>query len=139
MIGETQPIIRIVEVLPAPLGPRNPNDSPGATSKSIASTATNSPNFLVRPRARIRLSRSARGEPSAAERGSATGGDGRSVAESGEPGAAMGWAVVIGTGMVPPTGQFRAAPEGRRRDRAPLRLTARAAPEGPRRDRARCA
>ena len=28
LIGETQPIIRIVEVLPAPLGPRNPNDSP---------------------------------------------------------------------------------------------------------------
>ena len=39
--GETQPIIRIVEVLPAPLGPRNPNDSPGATSKSMASTAVN--------------------------------------------------------------------------------------------------
>src|SRR5437773_684146 len=51
LIGETQPIIRIVEVLPAPLGPRNPNDSPGATSKSIASTATNSPKRLVRPRA----------------------------------------------------------------------------------------
>jgi hypothetical protein len=49
--GETQPIIRIVEVLPAPFGPRNPNDSPGATSKSIASTAVKSPNFLVRPRA----------------------------------------------------------------------------------------
>ena len=37
--GETQPIMRIVVVLPAPLGPRNPNDSPGATSKSMASTA----------------------------------------------------------------------------------------------------
>ena len=49
--GETQPIIRIVEVLPAPLGPRKPNDSPGATSKSMASTAVNSPNRLVRPRA----------------------------------------------------------------------------------------
>jgi hypothetical protein len=51
VIGETQPIIRIVDVLPAPFGPRNPNDSPRATSKSIASTATNSPNFLVSPRA----------------------------------------------------------------------------------------
>src|SRR3954471_2419803 len=47
----TQPIIRIVEVFPAPLGPRNPNDSPAATSKSTASTATNSPNLLVSPRA----------------------------------------------------------------------------------------
>jgi hypothetical protein len=51
LIGDTQPIIRIVEVLPAPLGPRNPNDSPGATSKSMASTATKSPKRLVRPRA----------------------------------------------------------------------------------------
>src|SRR5262245_5102394 len=50
-IGETQPIIRIVEVLPAPLGPRKPNDSPRATSKSMASTAVNSPNRLVSPRA----------------------------------------------------------------------------------------
>ena len=50
-IGETQPIIRIVEVLPAPFGPRNPNDSPGATSKSMASTAVKSPKRLVRPRA----------------------------------------------------------------------------------------
>ena len=50
-IGETQPIIRIVEVLPAPFGPRKPNDSPGATSKSMASTAVKSPNVLVSPRA----------------------------------------------------------------------------------------
>ena len=28
MTGETQPIIRIVEDLPAPFGPRNPNASP---------------------------------------------------------------------------------------------------------------
>ena len=28
--GETQPIIRMVEDLPAPLGPRKPNASPGA-------------------------------------------------------------------------------------------------------------
>src|SRR4029078_10863534 len=51
--GETKPISLIVEVLPAPLGPRKPNDSPVATSKSIASTAVNSPKRLVRPRARI--------------------------------------------------------------------------------------
>src|SRR5690349_15465067 len=50
-IGETQPIIRIVDVLPAPFGPRNPNDSPGATSKSMASTAMRSPNIFVSPRA----------------------------------------------------------------------------------------
>ena len=36
LIGEVQPIMRIVEVLPAPFGPRNPNASPGATSKSTA-------------------------------------------------------------------------------------------------------
>ena len=51
--GETQPIIRIVEVLPAPFGPRKPNASPRATSKSIASTAVNSPNRFVKPRAWI--------------------------------------------------------------------------------------
>ena len=51
VIGDTQPIIRIVEVLPAPFGPRNPNDSPRATSKSMASTAVNPPNRLVSPRA----------------------------------------------------------------------------------------
>ena len=39
--GETHPIIRIVVVLPAPFGPRKPNDSPGATSKSTWSTAVN--------------------------------------------------------------------------------------------------
>ena len=54
MTGETQPIIRIVEVLPAPFGPRKPKDSPGATSKSIASTAVNAANRFVRPRAWIR-------------------------------------------------------------------------------------
>ena len=45
------PIIRIVEVLPAPFGPRNPNASPGATAKSMPSTAVKSPNRLTRPRA----------------------------------------------------------------------------------------
>ena len=33
--GETQPIIRIVEDLPAPFGPRKPNASPGRTSTSM--------------------------------------------------------------------------------------------------------
>ncbi len=50
--GETQPTIRMVEDLPAPLGPRNPNASPRRTSTSIPSTATKSPNRLVSPRAR---------------------------------------------------------------------------------------
>src|SRR5262249_54152790 len=49
--GDTQPIIRIVELLPAPFGPRNPNASPRATSKSIPSTAVNPPKRLVSPRA----------------------------------------------------------------------------------------
>src|SRR5262245_10965962 len=49
--GETQPIMRIVELLPAPFGPRNPNASPFCTSKSIASTATSSPKRLTSPRA----------------------------------------------------------------------------------------
>src|SRR5512133_2684590 len=49
--GETQPIMRIVELLPAPFGPRNPNASPCCTSKSIASTATRSPKRLTSPRA----------------------------------------------------------------------------------------
>ena len=39
--------MRIVDDLPAPFGPRKPNASPGATSKSISSTATKSPNRLV--------------------------------------------------------------------------------------------
>src|SRR3954453_16737805 len=49
--GETQPTIRIVDVLPAPLGPRKPNASPFCTSKSIPSTATRSPNRFISPRA----------------------------------------------------------------------------------------
>jgi hypothetical protein len=51
--GETQAIMRIVEVLPAPFGPRKPNASPWATSKSIASTATRSPKRFPRARAEI--------------------------------------------------------------------------------------
>ena len=64
VIGETHPIIRIVDVLPAPFGPRNPNDSPGATSKSMASTAVNSPKRLGQPAGMDeRASRPARGSP----------------------------------------------------------------------------
>src|SRR5918994_1643804 len=51
--GETQPIMRIVELLPAPLGPRKPKASPRLTSRSIPSTATRSPKRLTRPRAWI--------------------------------------------------------------------------------------
>ena len=39
VIGETQPIMRMVEDLPAPLGPRNPKTSPRRSSKSTPSTA----------------------------------------------------------------------------------------------------
>src|SRR5690606_31061125 len=46
--AETAPTMRIVVDLPAPFGPSRPKDSPGATSKSIASTAVKSPYFLVR-------------------------------------------------------------------------------------------
>src|SRR5215210_1892384 len=49
--GETQPIMRIVDVLPAPFGPRKPKASPRCTSKSIASTATRSPKLLTSARA----------------------------------------------------------------------------------------
>src|SRR5712691_1190531 len=51
--GETPPIMRIVDVLPAPFGPRKPNASPLATSKSMPSTASRSPNLLVSWRASI--------------------------------------------------------------------------------------
>jgi hypothetical protein len=51
--GETQAIMRIVEVLPAPLGPKKPNASPRATSKSMPSTAISSPKRLPKPRAEI--------------------------------------------------------------------------------------
>ena len=53
--GETQPIMRMVEDLPAPFGPRKPNASPRIRSKSIPSTAVKSPKRLVRPRACTRV------------------------------------------------------------------------------------
>src|SRR5262249_17832678 len=39
----------IVVVFPAPLGPRNPNSSPGSTENEMPSTAVNSPNRLTSP------------------------------------------------------------------------------------------
>src|SRR5918997_6785037 len=45
--GETQAIMRIVVVLPAPLGPRKPNTSPRCTVKSTPSTATSRPKRLL--------------------------------------------------------------------------------------------
>src|SRR5699024_5437252 len=51
VIGEAQAIIRIVLVLPAPFGPRKPNDSAGCTSKLMASTAVNAAKRFVRSRA----------------------------------------------------------------------------------------
>jgi len=38
----------MVVVLPAPLGPRNPNTSPRYMSKEKSFTAVNAPNFLVK-------------------------------------------------------------------------------------------
>src|SRR5947209_10699001 len=43
----------IVVVLPAPFGPRKPNTSPAATSKSTPRTACTSPKDLARPRTAI--------------------------------------------------------------------------------------
>ena len=53
LTGETAAIIRIVEDLPAPLGPRKPNASPRRTSTSMPRTASKSPNDLRSPRAEI--------------------------------------------------------------------------------------
>src|SRR3984957_10919448 len=49
LIGLIHEIIRIVDVLPAPFGPRKPNDSPLAMLKSTPSTATKSPNRFTSP------------------------------------------------------------------------------------------
>jgi hypothetical protein len=46
--GDTQWIILIVVVFPAPFGPRNPQHSPFDTLKSMLSTARRSPYFFVR-------------------------------------------------------------------------------------------
>src|SRR6185295_9846638 len=48
-LGVMKPaIMRMVVVLPAPLGPRNPSTSPGCTEKLRSSTATSHWYFLVR-------------------------------------------------------------------------------------------
>src|SRR5712692_1152690 len=46
--GDTHPIMRMVELLPAPFGPRKPNASPGWTWSSMPSTAKNDPKRFVR-------------------------------------------------------------------------------------------
>src|SRR5262245_6624373 len=56
LTGDTHPIIRMVELLPAPLGPRKPNASPGEISKSMPSTATKPPKRFVSARASINAS-----------------------------------------------------------------------------------
>src|SRR4029453_4542596 len=53
-VGLSRPaIIRIVVVLPAPLGPRKPWISPGGPSRLTPCTATKSPYFLTRSWTRI--------------------------------------------------------------------------------------
>src|SRR5271154_5610105 len=49
--GEMHETIFMVEVLPAPFGPRKPKLSPARISKSIPSTAVNVPNRFTRSRA----------------------------------------------------------------------------------------
>jgi hypothetical protein len=53
VLGDMHCIIFIVVVLPAPLGPRNPNISPSSTVKLTLSTAINSPNRFSRFEAAI--------------------------------------------------------------------------------------
>ena len=47
--GVSPTMTRMVVVLPAPLGPRNPVTRPGWQTKSMLSTAVNAPYFLVSP------------------------------------------------------------------------------------------
>src|ERR1700752_2487131 len=55
-VGRSSPrISRIVEVLPAPFGPRKPVTLPGSTVNDRSSTATVPPYLLVRPRASIMI------------------------------------------------------------------------------------
>src|SRR6185312_1394393 len=49
--GATHPIMRIVELLPAPFGPRKPKASPGRTSRSMPSTAVKAPKRVCKLRA----------------------------------------------------------------------------------------
>ena len=77
LTGLMHEIIRMVDVLPAPLGPRNPNDSPLEMVKSTPSTATKSPKRFTRPCA------STMGAVAAAARASPAGTSSRSRSESG--------------------------------------------------------
>jgi hypothetical protein len=53
-VGRSSPrISRIVVVLPAPLGPRNPVTIPGSIEQVRSSTARVRPNTLVRPASSI--------------------------------------------------------------------------------------
>ena len=55
-VGGTKPaIMRMVVVLPAPLGPRKPSTSPGWTVKLMLSTAVSGPYCLVSDSALIML------------------------------------------------------------------------------------
>ena len=55
-IGLRRPsIISSVVVLPAPLGPSSPKNSPGATVKVTPSTARTSPYVMTSPSARISI------------------------------------------------------------------------------------
>jgi hypothetical protein len=48
VMGDTQWIILMVVVFPAPLGPRKPKHSPSSISNDMPSTAVKSPYLLVR-------------------------------------------------------------------------------------------
>ncbi len=61
--GLMHEIIRMVEVLPAPFGPRKPKDSPLAMVKSTPSTATKSPKRLTSPCASTIGAGTTSGEP----------------------------------------------------------------------------
>ena len=77
--GDTQAIIRIVDDLPAPFGPRNPNDSPRATSRSMPATAsTSGPAFTGKL---LRRSRATIIGPA----GASAGGPGWSCGDRAEP------------------------------------------------------
>src|SRR3954447_23157807 len=118
LVGETAAIIRIVEDLPAPLGPRKPNASPRRTSMSMPLTAsTRSPdragNDLRSPRARIITSlESSTTHPTLRTRTDGPAGESRRIASRhGTPARALGLAV-RGDDRVQPGGAGRA--RGRR-------------------------
>src|SRR3954447_10584797 len=118
LVGETAAIIRIVEDLPAPLGPRKPNASPRRTSMSMPLTAsTGSPdragNDLRSPRARIITSlESSTTHPTLRTRTDGPTAESRPIASRhGTPARALGLAV-RGDDRVQPGGAGRV--DGRR-------------------------